>query len=405
MARPNAAALILGIGAVYVAQSVIGGLTWSGLGAYLRAEGLPLDQIGLVSLIILPWALKVFWSPWLERWRLPEQGQDRSGLVVLIGATVVVLGLIAVGLVPLDPLWQVLSCLMIVAIATSTVDIAVDGFAVQELSTQHYGWGNAAQVGGSYLGSAIGAGLFLVLAARFGWGASVWMMALCVALLCLPFLLLSLRRSRPVMERPHKPSLRATLARPEIRNGLWLTALFVLAQKGAMFITGPFFIDQGFSLETVGTMNGFGAIVLGFGGAVAGGALVRRFGVGPMLVASLAMQAVVFALFAVRVSVGLPDAALIAAAMIGGGAVMSIGFVALYSQFMHWSDPRQAGVDFTLFQCLDAALSMVIGLGAAVVAEHLGYGVFYGIAAAFAIAVIPFVAARAAATLEQSHGV
>ena len=38
-------------------------------------------------------------------------------------------------------------------------------------------------------------------------------------------------------------------------------------------------------------------------------------------------------------------------------------------------------MDFTLFQCLDGALSMALGLVAGVVAQHAGYGVFFGLSA------------------------
>ncbi|WP_299506404.1 hypothetical protein [uncultured Roseobacter sp.] len=48
------ARIIAAIGAAYVAQSIIAGMTWSSLPAVPRSEGLPLDQIGLLSLLILP---------------------------------------------------------------------------------------------------------------------------------------------------------------------------------------------------------------------------------------------------------------------------------------------------------------------------------------------------------------
>lgn len=51
-------AVLAAVGGLYVAQSVIGGITWIGLPAIMRSEGVPLDRIGLVSLIVLPWALK-----------------------------------------------------------------------------------------------------------------------------------------------------------------------------------------------------------------------------------------------------------------------------------------------------------------------------------------------------------
>jgi len=58
-----------------------------------------------------------------------------------------------------------------------------------ELAGKNLGWGNAAQVGGAYLGSAIGAGLFLFLVDIHGWRAAVSAMAALLVVLGLPFLL------------------------------------------------------------------------------------------------------------------------------------------------------------------------------------------------------------------------
>ena len=52
--QPSPAVLLGGIAGLYVAQSVIGGITWTGLPAIMREAGVSLDRIGLVSLIALP---------------------------------------------------------------------------------------------------------------------------------------------------------------------------------------------------------------------------------------------------------------------------------------------------------------------------------------------------------------
>ena len=72
-----------GLWAAYAAQSVIGGLTWGGLATVLRDRGLPLDQIGLVSLLMLPWALKFLWSPFVERARVPRGRPVRTAAVTM----------------------------------------------------------------------------------------------------------------------------------------------------------------------------------------------------------------------------------------------------------------------------------------------------------------------------------
>lgn len=64
--KPSPAAVFLAVGGLYVGQSVIGGLTFLGLPAVLRTAGLPLDQIGLLYIVVLPWALKFLWSPHVE---------------------------------------------------------------------------------------------------------------------------------------------------------------------------------------------------------------------------------------------------------------------------------------------------------------------------------------------------
>lgn len=373
--------LLGGLWAAYIAQSVIGGLTWGGLPAVLRDRGLPLDRIGLLSLLILPWALKFLWSPWLEAWRLPAGRPNRTAAIVAIGGSVAVAGLGITGLLPLHPLLPVLVALGIVALATATVDIAVDGHAVGVLRGAELGWGNAAQVGGAYVGSAIGAGLLLVMVARIGWTGAVWFMAGLVAVLLIWFAMTVRGSASSRVEGP-RPSLRRALARRDIRQGLMLTAIFVVAQKLSLGMLGPFLIDMGIPLEMVGLLNGFGSLVLGLLGALLGGAAVQRWGVRTTMSGALMSQAILMLCLALSGSgVMLPPALPVAAALLSGSALSAIGFTALYAQFMRWSDPRQGGVDFTLFQCLDGALSMVLGIGAGIVAQRAGYGIFFGLSA------------------------
>ena len=379
--QPGQAAILSGLWAAYVAQSVIGGLTWGGLPAVLRDQGLPLDRVGLLSLLIAPWALKVLWSPVIERWRLPWGRPPRTAMLVLLFGLIAVLGLLATGAVGLVPLLPALACLMVVAFATATADIVVDGHAVGALARSEHGWGNAAQVGGAYVGSAIGAGLLLVMVARIGWTGAVWCMAGLVAVLLIWFATTA-RGSASSPAAGPRPSLRRALARRDIRQGLTLTAIFVIAQKLSLGMLGPFLIDRGISLATVGLLNGIGSLVLGLVGALLGGAAVQRWGVRTTMIGALVSQAFLMLCLALSgAGVLLPPALPVAAALLSGSALSAIGFTALYAQFMRWSDPGQGGVDFTLFQCLDGALSMALGLVAGIVAQQAGYGVFFGLAA------------------------
>lgn len=388
---PSPAAVFIAVGGLYIAQSVIGGVTMLGLPAILRAQGLGLDQIGLLYLTVIPWALKFLWSPYVERFRLPAQGRNRSRSIVFAGGLLCAAGLVAIGLTGPYPLAPVLGILVLVALVTSTVDIACDGYAVETLAKQYHGWGNTAQVGGSYLGSAIGAGLFLLLVDHAGWTYAAFAMAFLVIVLGLPFVFGPAARSAPET-RPHAPSLLVALRRPQVQRGLLIATTYVAGQKWGLSMLGPFLIDRGFDLATIGALNGMGSMIVGFSGALLGGLLVRLWGAAAVLILAILLQAVLLGTFAVfSVDDGLPMAFLIPVAIASSSGVMSVGFVALYSQFMGWSDPKQAGVDFTLFQCADGLVSMAGGLGAGWIAEHLGYAVFFTTAAAIAILAVPMI--------------
>lgn len=384
--------LITGIGALYVAQSVIGGMTWTGLPALMRTAGVSLDQIGMVSLIALPWVLKFLWSPLVERYRLPASGRNRSGTIICVGGLVSVASLLAVGLMDPARALPIFVLLTLVAFAAATVDIACDGFAVQSLAQHQHGLANAAQVGGAYLGSAIGGGLFLALADLWGWPVATWSMATVLVLLGLPFLLLVSPRL-PSEERTHAPSLRAALSRPDIRRGLGLSATYAFSQKVALGMTGTFLVDEGLDLTTIGFTNGMGSLFVGFGVALVAGLLVRRLGTGMVMIIALVLQGLLLAGFALASwAGGFPHDLLMTMTVCSGSAVLALGFVGLYAQFMRWSDPNQAGVDFTLFQCMDALVSILGGMAAGQMAHHLGYTPFFALAAFIAFAAVPMVA-------------
>lgn len=384
--------IFVSVGGLYVGQSIIGGMTFLGLPAALRAAGLPLEQIGLLYLAVMPWALKFLWAPYVERYRLPRRGKNKSHHIVAAGVLACAAGLSLLAFLGPSPIAPAIILLSTVAAVAATVDIACDGYAVETLAEKDRGWGNAAQVGGSYLGSAIGAGLFLVLMENYGWSNASLSMSALIVILALPFIFNSSKYAK-TETRSHFPSIKAALMRREVRTGLVITAIYVAAQKWGVAMLGPFLVDYGFDLATIGALNGVGSMVIGVGGALLGGALVRIYGPSNIIIASIGIQ-ILFLVSLAYLSVNreVPHAVLMTVAISSSSGVMSVGFVALYARFMSWSDPRQAGIDFTLFQCMDAIVSMAGGMGTAFVAARFGYEFSFliaaGISSSAAIAII-----------------
>ncbi|MCC7250311.1 MFS transporter [Hyphomicrobium sp.] len=376
--------IFLAIGGIYVAQSLVSGLTFQSLPAILRSSGLPLDQIGLLSLGLLPWALKFLWAPAVERIRIGSANGSR--FVVGIGQAIVAAALLSLAFIPLSDFPLLLAVLLLAAAAAATIDIACDGFAVDQLAENRRGWGNTAQVGGSYLGFMLGGGAYLWGVSQVGFPTATLWLIVALLVLSLPFVLLA-RAERPVAAHaPHIPSLRFALARPEVRTGLLLVVLGGIGPRISASLTGPFLIDRGVDLGVVGILNGTASLTAGLAGTVIGGAVVHWLGARRAAVTALGLDVLaLLALLGVS-QVASPPLPLLIAALLGLTTAMAIGFVALYALLMGASSPRQAGVDFTLFQCADASTATAAGLAGGMLAASFGYSAVFGLAGATAAA-------------------
>lgn len=390
--------ILAAITGIYLVQSLIGGFTFQGIPAALRASGASLDVIGLFSLVILPWALKFLWAPAIERYRLPFNAPRRSRQVVGIMQGLAALCFLAIAFAGLGNPWLLLALLCALALAAATADIACDGYAIQQLTPENRGWGNTAQVGGGYLGMVLGGGLFLIVLGTQGWMAACLAMLALLALFTIPFLMTPEPRPSESTREHHTPSLRFALARREVRYGLLIAVAFELGVRLVQSMNTPFLIDRGFDLVNLGILKGSGAIVSGVIGTFLGGLAVRLWGARTCVAIGAALQAgALIALFAASVA-GTVPLWLLGGITVAKSVIMAFGFVSLYSLLMGFSSQRQAGVDFTLFQCADALVAGLAGLGGGMIAQRLGYPVCFGAAAIFGTAAclaLPWLTRRA----------
>lgn len=403
-AAPSPARIVVAIGGIYVAQSVIGGVVFKGLPAVMRQNGASLNDIAIILLTVLPWSFKFLWSPAIERYRSPRIGVRRSRRVIALFGAFAVCAVVACALIGPQALGPLMIAMMVASFSSATVDIACDGHAVESLSEKDRGWGNSAQVGGAYLGSAIGGGLFLVLIDQVGWQPAALVMAVVLIGLGLPFLTMrdGARSARP----DHPPqSLKTALKRPEVRSGLVLVGLYVLGQKWAMGLLTPFLVDSGMSLSTLGALSGVGITGVGLGAALCGGYIVRRFGAFRVMSLTLVLQAAAMGGLALYAQLGLTGHVPLVLLTLLSSAALAAGFVALYAELMGRASLDQAGVDFTLFQSMDAIVSVIGWQLFGSFGDGLGFAACFAISAVLGLivlAIMPMVARGSSALAGQS---
>jgi PAT family beta-lactamase induction signal transducer AmpG len=272
---------------LYFAEGVPFGFIITSANAYLSGQGVPPEQIGILSLLGLAWSLKFFWSPLVDRYG------SRSAWIV---AAQLVMILCLGGLAPLVGRPVTLSFwifLGIFCVGSATQDLAIDAYTIDILKTAELGMANGVRSAAYRFGSlAAGSGL-LILSDWIGWrpalvGIGVLFVALVATILIFP----PFRRPRaavlpaPQADQPVIPFLSALkdLGRhPHFRVIILFTLLYKAgdAMMGTMVI--PFWKNQTFTNTEIGLVSGLlGSVATTLGGFL-GGWFTSRFGIGKSL--------------------------------------------------------------------------------------------------------------------------
>lgn len=83
---------------LYWAQGLPVGFMTHALPVILRAQGVSLAHIGGFGLLMLPWSIKIFWAPWVDRHAISHLGHYRSWILPAQFLTVGVLCILSFSL-------------------------------------------------------------------------------------------------------------------------------------------------------------------------------------------------------------------------------------------------------------------------------------------------------------------
>lgn len=365
---------------LYTLQSLIGGLVLVGLGTYIRQQGASLDNIGLLSLTMLPWVLKFMWSGRIERWRYRGSPQRSSSMILLLQSIVLILLASLAYSNPVESFFIVLAALLVMVILNATVDIVADGYMIERLQQKDYRLGNLVQVGGGYCGAAIGGGVFLIIAQHWGWFNAIFALTGIGVILLLTFF--TLATQMPIKAKHTEqvaqiaPSLLSTFKRPEIKYILLFITLCQLGLRLIIGLIGPFLVDAGFSLSEIGWLTSTYGFAANLAAIICTSAAIKHWSVMHVIRIVIMLQLLCY------ISLLSVDARwLLQLLFITLSASMAASFVALYTQLMLWTSQSQPGVDFSIFQSVDMLIGMIAGMLGATLAQYLGYNISFALAA------------------------
>lgn len=245
-------------------------LTLSVLQAWMKEEGVDLSVIGLFTLVGLPYTLKFFWSPVLDRFTLPFLGRRRGWLLVfqvLLVAAIAGLGLTS----PRDNPWLVAFAALLVTFFSASQDTVVDAYRREDLRDIELGLGSSLYVNGYRVGMLLAGSGGLILADHF----SFRQVYLLLAASLLVGIATTLMCREPEVPVGTPRTIREAVIEPFIEYFMRDKALLILAfillykigDQMASTMTTPFYLDIGFSKTEIGAV----AKLFGFWATIAGG--------------------------------------------------------------------------------------------------------------------------------------
>jgi PAT family beta-lactamase induction signal transducer AmpG len=386
------------VGVLYYAEGLPYGFLFKTLSYYLSTEGLSLAAIGLAGLLHLPWTFKFLWAPLVDRFG-PRAPWIISCQVIIAGA---MLGL--PGLVPGGMLFFGLLTLM--AIASATQDVAIDGYTIDLLTPDEQGPANGMRITTYRVALIASGGLAVWVSEYLGWAGAFALMAASLLLVTVMILLWApARQPRPkaVTETAKRASKSVVAVAKQAWGGIinlphvWAVILFILLFKaGDAFLgqmVGPFWDRSGYSRAEYGLISGTLGTVLSIAGSLLGGWLCKVWGLGRAVWILGALQAVSNLGYAVA-ALSPGTAALVYGASMFESITGGLGNGPFLTFLMRICDREVSAAQYAALSAIFALSGTIAASLSGFAAQSLGFASFFSlsfIVALPAFAVLPWV--------------
>ena len=355
-------------------------LTGATLQAWMAVAGVDLKTIGIFALVGLPYTLKFFWSPLMDRFVPPFLGRRRGWIIITQIGLVLGISVMAFSSPLGGPLFLAVIALL-VAFASASQDIVIDAYRTDILREPERGVGAAVSVMGYRIGALVSGAFALILSDHIGWRSTYLLMAGAMGIGIISAVLGPEPDGRVVPPKSMKEAVYGPMKEYFSRNSalqlLLLIILYKLGDAYAGALTTAFLIrGVGFSASEVGAINkglGFISVIVG---AILGGALMVRLKLFRSLMVFGILQAASNLSFMVLAWAGKSYGVLVFAVAFENlsGGMGTAAFVAL---LMSMCNHRYTATQYALLSSLAALGRIFISPTSGFLVESIGWPAFF----------------------------
>ncbi len=403
-------------GMLYISEGIPYGFTSTAMVAFMRTQGLSLEQIGaFVAALFLPWAFKWVWAPLIDLVKLNRFGGRKAWIIFC--TTMMTVTLLFTAAVDFVNDFQMLLLMVVLNnFFCATQDVAIDSLAVSTLKEDERARGNGFMFGGQYFGIALGGGGAVFVFGFFGFDVAL-MYVSCLLVLNLLFVVFfvkdpaatsaAIERNSDVLGSFGRElkSFMHELYNSFLRSGRGpkIGLLFSLLPVGAMALgyamLSTIQVDFGLVETQIAEISVYNTIC-GAVGCLIGGWLGDRYGIKKMLAMFYALTTVPTLVLAMQISsLGLEFVSiqLLYGVIMAHGFVYGMAFAVHAAIFMGMTNPAVAATQFTAFMAMSNLAISVANYWQGIVAERVDYAmVFYvdSLLVLLPLLVIPFLRNR-----------
>jgi len=357
---------------------------------WLRDQGVSLAEIGLFSLIGIPYVWKFLWSPLMDRYSLGEIGRRRSWMLatqLLLLFSIAGFGFVS----PIANIWSVAYLAATVAFFSASQDIVLDAYRRELLADHELGLGNSIHVQAYRLSGLVPGSLAFILADHISW-QSVFLI---VAAFMIIGVLLTLFIKELDTEHNAPKSLQEAIILPfkdfiqsnGLKSAGYTLAFLVLYKLGDNMATAlqtPFFIDMGFSKTEIGVIAKTSSIIAMTIGIIVGGIVMIKLSINRALWLFGFVQIASILGFAALAEIGHNNYAL---AIAMGFEYLGVGLgTAAFTAFIaRTTNPAFAATQIALFTALAVLPRTFANATTGFIVEQIGWTQFYFLCTALAI--------------------
>ncbi|MEW6995189.1 AmpG family muropeptide MFS transporter [Colwelliaceae bacterium MEBiC 14330] len=357
---------------------------------WLRDEGVSLAEIGLFSLIGIPYVWKFLWSPLMDRYSLGIIGRRRSWM---LATQILLLGAIAAfGFInPVMNIWSVAYLAAAVAFFSASQDIVLDAYRRELLPDNELGLGNSIHVQAYRLSGLVPGSLGFILADHISWQS--------VFIIISAFMLIGVLLTLVIKELDSEHSAPKTLQEAVVlpfkdfieSKGLksagytlLFLVLYKLGDNMATALQTPFFIDMGFSKTEIGVIAKTSSLIAMTVGIIVGGLVMVKLSINRALWLFGFVQIVSILGFAALAEIGHNNYAL---AIAMGFEYLGVGLgTAAFTAFIaKTTNPAFAATQIALFTALAVIPRTFANATTGVIVEQIGWTNFYFLCTALAV--------------------